>query len=251
MWYLTPKNLFLYWGTARPLSYFRFLTVKSFAELNPEWNIEVYYDHSPVGRSWGIGRHERVEDYRGENYFDSLKQFAKIKKFDFSNTPVKDSHDIHKSDYLRWHLLRDYGGVWSDFDIYYTKPITALKENIEENKDKELFLPKYLENKFAIGFIIGNKEAKGLVACCDSIEAFYSRNAFQSIGADLLHSIEDKLNYSPLDPIGVYPTTYRHIQSHKEKIPNSIGIHWYGGSKYMEPLENSEQKTKEWIARLT
>ena len=36
-----------------------------------------------------------------------------------------------KADFLRWRLLATAGGLWSDFDIIYFKPMESLYLNLE------------------------------------------------------------------------------------------------------------------------
>lgn len=237
------KNLLLYWGRSKPLSYFRFLTVKSFKELNPDWNIIIAYSiDSKAERAWNIGIHERDQEYVGEDFFSKLEDIATTVFYDFSDTIVKNEHDIHKSDYVRWHLLKEYGGVWSDFDIYYIRPISTL------NIKKGFNIVKYLEDKFAIGFIAADRGHETLDIICNSLESSYNPSVFQCIGANLLHKLEPELVYNKLPKESVYPVTYREINNiNNIKIHNNtIGIHWYGGSRYMGSIEENVKKTNEW-----
>ena len=68
-----------------------------------------------------------------------------------------DLNEIHKSDFIRYYLLHKFGGVWSDMDILYIKPIHQLLHNKESRKAPAYYY--YERGKsipgHAIGFLMG------------------------------------------------------------------------------------------------
>lgn len=252
MWHLDniPKIMHCYWGVSRPLSFFRYLTVASFSKLNPDWAIKVYSPKNKniISPSWE--RHEEGrQEYTGETYFKYLQELnnVKIYEIDFSETIVEKHHDVFKSDFLRWHLLRDIGGLWSDFDIIYFKPIEKLKENIPSYSKEQLFLCRY--NKTfrrdpadAIGFLMAKPGNKVMGTVCSLLQKTFSEKNYQSIGNSLLkkaYTNQDKFILMEQDC--VYPISYNNLNYEsfkKESFSSSIGFHWYGGSILMIEAEN-------------
>ena len=119
---MIPKVFYAYWD-GNPLSFLQYLTVKTFKDLNPEWQAVIYM---PVKRfdkiTWTTS--EQKAPYTGKDYLDRLKQIAEIRLIDFEEIGFRnDISEVIKSDYLRYWILGTHGGLWSDMDIIYTSPI--------------------------------------------------------------------------------------------------------------------------------
>lgn len=239
------KIIHLYWGQNQPLSYFRYLTVKTFAKFNPDWQInvwtptEVCYSDAP----WRTG--EQSGEYIGHDYIENLSEYRKEINFESIGVP-NNIPEVHKSDLLRWYLLGQYGGIWSDFDIIYIRP---LSENIIGLWDGpglcyyELPFGNEKNHKFqAIGFLAS--------ASSDGQEFFTKmfqsgvkkipQTEYQAFGAMLLERDQlpawqsQKKSVFYIDKNLVYPY-YSHssVQLYFKNAPlqiqNSIGLHWYAG----------------------
>lgn len=258
MWHFDniPKKMHCYWGRSRPLSYLRFLTVKSFSQLNPDWEIIVYTDQDTeyVPQSWQSTSFEKEDTYKGKDWFPELEKVegTEIVEVDFSDTPVANKHDVFKSDFLRWRLLRDQGGLWSDFDIVYFKPIHYLPENKVHNRGMETILCKYdWLGKYAIGFIMASPNNLLMDRVCNLFDKYFDETRFQSGGNELLQqATSTKRRFSNfslmLHEKCVYPLLYNSL--HKlgdmsERWSESIGFHWYGGAKIMVSAENTVRET--------
>lgn len=121
-----PRILHLYWGRNQPLSYLRALTIKTFQALNPDWQVKLWVSkYTSAHSTWKTGEHPN--HYKGYDYLQDLD----CQVFDFAAVGIPENlPEVHKSDLLRWYLLGTEGGIWSDMDIIYSKPIT---KNMEEN----------------------------------------------------------------------------------------------------------------------
>lgn len=117
-----PKKLHLYWDGS-PMSMLQTFTVTSFHKYNPDWKINIYM---PPKRYEGSMHFSFIPDYTGKDYFHLIKNldYVNIVKINLDDYEIrKDLHDILRSDIFRYHILYQEGGVWSDFDVLWLKPI--------------------------------------------------------------------------------------------------------------------------------
>jgi hypothetical protein len=71
--------------------------------------------------------------------------------------------EVHKNDYIRISALNHYGGLWSDTDIIYFRPMVNIPVNIPENKDKEIKLHKEKISKQKTKMIVGSSIGGALI----------------------------------------------------------------------------------------
>ena len=105
------------------MSWLQTRTVTTFHELNPDWSITVCV---PSARSVSLVKY--IPDYGGFDHFTSVKEmpFVKIETVDVNAYGIReDLPDILRSDILRYTLLHEHGGLWSDFDVLWLKPMAA------------------------------------------------------------------------------------------------------------------------------
>ena len=255
MWHLTqiPKVAHFYWGGG-PLSYLRFLSVQSFKKQNPNWQVKV---HQPMTNSqaptdW---TNDIKQDYRKQ--INTLGVAIVVHDFDsygFSN----QAHEVHKSDFLRWRLLATEGGVWSDIDIFYTKPIECLEENKAQYAMVDVALcPLKPPHKHTVGFMLASQDNNFYRYISEIALTNYNPDVYQCMGSDLINSrFENFENFGPkfpnnefvfLDKNCVYTITSKTIESFyqqtnkKHNSPGIIGYHWFGGHPRSQEFENNLQ----------
>ncbi len=258
MWYLEniPRVVHLYWGNDT-ISFLRYLTVLSFKKFNPDWQIKLYF---PKIRYQGdytwSSVHQKVE-FRGGDYIDKLldMEIDKI-EIDFAELGINDNiPETFKSDFLRWYILSTEGGLWSDFDIIYFKPISHLYVNQEVNKDVNTLIcfnkdPGY----HSIGFLMSSPDNEFYKFIYEKSHISFDLQEYQSIGYNLLNeqfpdlaSIKNKcnnINLANLKLDVVYPLDHNRIPyiyygNHTNYITtDTIGIHWYGGHPEAGKFEN-------------
>jgi len=240
-----PKIIHLYWGQNQPLSYFRYLTVISFAKLNPDWTIKVWTptEISTIDTPWTTG--EQAGEYIGRDYMEDLKPY--VTEINLSEIGIPSNiPEVHKSDLLRWYLLGTYGGVWSDFDILYIKP---MPDNIMRGWNGpglcyyELPFGHIRNYKFqAIGFLASSGEI-GKEFFSTMFErgiAKIPQTEYQAFGATLLEKDQlpawEKsgrhvlyLDKSLVYPVHSHTDVMVYFDKFEMQFPNSIGLHWYAG----------------------
>jgi len=255
MWHLTqiPKVAHFYWGGG-PLSYLRFLSVKSFKKQNPDWEIKVHVPvtNSQAPASWA---NNIKQDFRKQ--IDTLD--VTIVEHDFDSHGFNNqAHEVHKSDFLRWRLLATEGGVWSDIDIFYVKPMQCLEENTPQNSNIDVALcPLKPPYKHTVGFMLASKDNKFYSYISQVALTNYNKDVYQCMGSDLINArfknFESFGQQFPnnkfifLDKKCVYTITSKTIESFyqqtnkKHNGPEIIGYHWFGGHPRSQEFENTLQ----------
>lgn len=254
-WFLSvPKIIHFYWG-AKYLSFLRFMSIYSFYKLNPDWQINLYLpEKCIIGTNWKGKQYENLFD--GIDYLPIVKKMnINVINFKFKDIGISDDiNEVHKSDFIRYYLLAEFGGVWSDIDILYTDPINNISVNKEENGQIENFM--YYGSitgevaGHAIGFLMSSKKSSLFAHLFKSAKLTYKEDDYQCLGADLLNSHFDlpklkqlcKNNLVLMNKDSVYSIDHNHHKFLYEEDgvhmlgANTIGIHWYGGSEYVEKL---------------
>ena len=263
-WYLKdiPKKINFYWGDKHyHLSYLRYLSLLSARENNPDFEIYLHVPLYPSNNqiTWTTG--EQVEnDKSNKNWFNEIQDLdIKIIKHDFNNCGFSNlEHEVHKSDFLRWIILFEYGGFWSDIDIIYSKSLYDASFNVPENYNINTGIHIYPKiNMHAIGFLFSSLNNE-LFKECHYIAARKflekSNTGYQSLGSVILNenfptinSIISKyknLKVLNIDTDVVYSVGPNDIPNLYEKNisinkNSSIGIHWFGGHPLAKKFESS------------
>lgn len=236
-----PKTAYFYWAND-VMPWIRYLTLETFRFHNPDWKIVIYTNQQ-------VNVNETVE-----NYWSAVQKLTNVQievpipieeifQIDISHTPDDHFRNVYRSDFLRWYLLHEVGGLWSDMDILYVKPIEDMFWNIPEYKTCETIVLPVPYNNFILS-------ARG----SQLAEALYT-GARQISQADIL-----------LDPFTTGPVHYERIRGGRVKesqakydyvleIPittteiaddsghdydkvsqiivptETVGIHWHGSGK--------------------
>jgi hypothetical protein len=128
------------------MPFLNFLTIFSFREHNPDWKIIFIRpsDKANVKGEWVSPEHESaIRDQSGIDYSEHVGEYAdEVWQFDFKEIlgDNLEVNDVHKADVIRPYLMHKYGGVWSDCDIFFLKPMSALNlsEHVWRIQGKEL-----------------------------------------------------------------------------------------------------------------
>jgi hypothetical protein len=252
MWHLKhiPQTAHFYWGGG-PLSYLRFLSVSSFKKQNPLWQVFV---HTPlVSSSAPTAWANSIEqDFRQQlDLLDVSVVMHDFDSYEFTN----QAHEVHKSDFLRWRLLAEQGGVWSDIDIFYTNPIDNIRENTVENIDIDVALcPLKPPHKHTVGFMMSSKDNAFYQYISQLAAENYNKDVYQCMGSDLINGRFETFEsfgqqflgnrFIFLDKRCVYTITSKTIelfyQETNKRHNNSeiIGYHWFGGHPRSQEFEN-------------
>jgi len=238
-----------------PLSFFNYISVVSFIKYHPDWKIWIWRINHISPKTWTTKEHQI--DYKGPNYFPKLESHQQIVLKDIDDLkPLfpfierKQLKGVHLSDYSRYAILSEYGGVYSDFDIIY---LDTIEKHIEI--DANFVIPYKLVGKyFPIGFIYSQKKSITLKYILELCENNYNQKEYQSLGRKLFNNqIFTKLISSTHHLISLNMTNffkekvhiipgytylkYDYIQIKKfyepgwkgENLKDCFGIHWFNG----------------------
>jgi hypothetical protein len=222
--------MFFYWGGEK-LSFLRYMTIYSFCKLNPDWEAILYVPKNINNRiTWNTGEQEGA--YNGEDYFDKLKDLPVIIKELNDEFSIPDTHEVRKSDILRYYLIYNYGGMWSDMDIVYTKPMDL-------PLDSDIVCQHPVHNYYSIGLIGGNKGSTIYKYLIDSVSSV-NGNGYQDYGNILWRSIDNSNTYNlPMSKVYAYDSTMIPKIYEDNKLPeDAIGCHWYAGNSLSKEWEN-------------
>jgi hypothetical protein len=126
-----PKKVYLYWDRPTPMSWLQTMTIDTFIKHNPDWSVNVY-----VPKQAYTGKPTYIPDYTGKDFFGRVENnsLVNIIEVDLKDYCIDIGlHNILRSDILRYRLLYDNGGVWSDFDVVWLKPISYLSTIVGHN----------------------------------------------------------------------------------------------------------------------
>jgi len=238
-WHLNiPKILHVYWG-GNKLPYIRYMTVRSFINHNPDWDVMFWYSEHPTPVDTSLYSAPDINSY--SNYLPELmklnikKNVVDVEEYGFNN----DMSEIHKSDFIRYQILSTIGGVWADMDIIFIKPITQLVVNSIMNKDKETFI-SISGYGHSIGFLMGCSENNFFKTITSLSKGSYNKKVSQCIGSLMLNhyypTLESVNRISPavnIDMEAVYPYNVNNVEdilgNNLRITESSVGVHWYGG----------------------
>ena len=260
-WYLgkIPKVAHFYWGN-ETISFLRYLTIYSFKKLNPDWKVKLYYPKVRYKgiRTWKTPEHAIT--FSGKNYFDKLSDIdIEPVKIDFS--ALGFNHNVpepFKADFLRWQLLSSAGGLWSDFDIIYFRPMEYLYFNNGENSNVDTLLcidEKRCDSyKHSIGFLMSSPGNELFKFIRQKSYSNLDLEKYQSIGSIILNTHFPALSaitkefktlkVHNLRSHTVYPMRDGDIEAIYNSSdmsllrPDTIGLHWYGGYSLAGYWEN-------------
>ena len=248
---MIPRHCYFYWGGG-PLSYLQYLSVKTFKDLNPDWCVKLLMPKTIVliQPPWDTG--ELLNDFIGEDYLERTKEICDVELVDFDEMGIdwRGAHDVQKGDFLKWHVLHDRGGLFSDIDILYLKPLDELMKN------KFDALVCYVTHA-ATGFLMAKpkqKMFKDLAKLAESLWIRHMWNNYQGLGPGLLSEFksfqglqqvypETKLYNLPMDIVYPYkPGTEVYElffgDSINKTTKNTVGIHWYNGNFVAKEYQN-------------
>jgi hypothetical protein len=249
-----PKILHLYWDDNQSMSYLQTMTVTTFHKHNPDWQIKCYVPEQRYTRSA-----KYIPDYTGKDMFFLVKElpYVDVIRVDLDTMDIdKDIHNILRSDIFRYKILYKEGGLWSDFDILWLRPITAL------NRVKYLgkVTPKdmgtcvcrfnYVDGHNNIAVILSKPKHPLYKAMVEETERILKNNknrdllTHQVFGTDLLDKMFDNVKqmqdiypdvvafpYRTFYPYSIFKLEELYKKNNLSLIDDDVlCIHWFNGA---------------------
>lgn len=259
---LIPKIVHLYWDMS-PMSLIQTFTIDTIERLNPGWKIIVHIDNSMYG-----GSNRYIPEYKGKDYFYRVTNNSnvEIRNVDISNYNIdKGLHNILRSDIFRYHLLYNEGGVWSDFDVIWLKPMDYLS-TIVSNDTFGATLCMFVNDfqKFHNISILVSAKLHGFyreaIQLCDKIQStLYSKTPdHQEFGTvmfnkafpepdDVIKKFPDVINlkYETFFPYSIFNLERLYnINDLSVLTEDVMAVHWFNGHRLSKIYENDSSFVK-------
>jgi len=249
-----PKKIFFYWGNP-VMSWLRYMTLHSFRKLNPDWEMELHVSHIDMkDKYWHTPEAQDFHSYKGKNYLPEVEKLGvKIKECPVF---VEGAGPSHNSNFFKWNELATNGGIYSDMDILFTRPIDKWYESIKHYKtglSHEHTGKGIHGGYYSIGFMLSSGENNFFQDLFNFSTKNVNFNSYQGAGVEpLCRMVEEGgcgmkpyhygLHYIPMDL--VYPWRFKSqydlfINCHTELPAETIGIHWYAGHPTAQEFNNN------------
>ena len=244
-----PKECHMYWDGS-PFSELNFLSVKSFQLHHPDWKINMWMPTvRTLKHSWRTS--EQKVKYIGKDHFDRLKQELNVSlhTVDFDKIGFRNSaSEVIKSDYFRYWVLYEHGGVWSDCDIVYIKPLSKVFDLNTVDAVIGCVAPLGRAVYYPVGFLMAKRGCdlfKQLLVTCPQR---YNPSEYQCLGSLLFKYIFPapssvkqkfpKLNVVVMDKWYYLPFEWDELDKlfdtnspfDQAAHPKTFGVHWFNGS---------------------
>jgi len=178
-----PKRIFFFWGNPT-MSWMRYLTLKSFCILNPDWQVILYVSKCErVTKPWRDNVDQDFFSYSGPDYLSRVQELG-VEILEWSMPEIPNVGASHLSNFLKWYKLQAHGGIYSDMDILWLKPFDKLFEEMS-NADSAICITKYLSIGL-LGSNIGNKMFK---AFFDHARQTYDTKRYQCVGVEAIYDL--------------------------------------------------------------
>lgn len=248
-----PKICYLCWTKDSPMSLLQTMTIKSFHQHNPDWDIVVYV-YTRAEDDFGVNWY--VPDYTGKDYFSEVEKLpyveirrVKVEKFGIK----KDKHGILISDILRVKLLHQTGGLYSDFDVIWLRPMSEFV-NISCNGDPADFETTVCiydkgdpdtthHNNSNIVSEADGGYLKSIIEEQDKVLFPYGHQDFNTALLNRIypnfHVIREKfprtlrIDYKTFYPYGIFELNQLYLRTNLKPIedPQVMCVHWFNGDK--------------------
>lgn len=251
-----PKCMNFFWTTS-PLSWLRYLTIRSFRQMNPDWQIKLFIcdvaGEQYAGNDWG----ERLGDL-GIEIVEWEPPFAGLSA-------------AHASDFFQWELLSTTGGFYADMDILFVRPLDYEMLQAQDS----IFCNS--QGYVTIGFLGASRGNPMFSELYNEALRGYNSAKYQNTGAEAAYRLAKmgtnwgkiknpsqrvmdyfrgkypQLRLLQLPDEYVYPFVWNRPQmlwSQTRGIPDAcVGIHWFGGSpksqEMMRKFDPTEGKLPE------
>ena len=251
-----PKNIFFFWGNEK-MSWMRYMTIKSFVQLNPDWKVRLFFapqyrDNKP----WGSDEGQDFFVYSGADYFSRLNDLnIDIIKWVIPDElqALVDLHRMgpsHLSNYFKWYILAGEGGIYSDLDILFIKPIDKFYDEIRDCQTAICH-----KDWMSIGLLGSSGDNSFFRDLYNHTINNFNPEHYQTVGVMGIYSLfgcsqEDSFDRLSQKYEGVcnfpysyfYPYSCHEVESifAPETIINddAIGLHWFGGHTMSQHYNN-------------
>jgi hypothetical protein len=257
MWYLKniPKQANFYWGSEF-LPWVRYLTLRTFRYQNPDWGMVLWTNEvptpaaRPTKENWFRTEDPREEAGSNKEYWVPLdwkdNWWKYVEALNVTVQPINvetslgidlsylrsSMRDMASSDFLRWFLFSDCGGLWADMDILFFKSIDRILVNFPKNEDTETVLLQKPYNNL----LLSAPGSPFFKACLETALKLVPSQFIEYAGVAGPPTYEKTGNIGkcitmPKQTTEVFPSTREAFDQVVERVDlpmECIGVHWHG-----------------------
>lgn len=252
-----PRICHLYFGGSGPMAKLMVFTILSFHRYNPEWQIKVYKTKQKNNE---LGKNKYVSVYDGKDYFYMIESlpYVNIKVIDVTDYGIKkDIHSILGSDMFRMKILYDEGGLYSDFDMLWLKPIEELM-NVDYFGDIDEFQSTVCFHKWIIGHhtasnILARPRSEFILSIIKEQQKIKAPYGHLDFSTALMNKKYPELKSIPFPVLALrYRTFYPYSIFNLNQLykadditplqdKNVLGIHWFNGHELSQQYIKNRQ----------
>lgn len=255
-----PKIFFLFWDMSK-ISLLQTFTLTTFHRLNPEWRIIVYLFKQNCTQ---LGKNTFVPDYTGKDYWyliEAMDSFVEFIEIDLEEYNLDlTTHGILISDRLRVQKLYEHGGVYSDFDVLWLRPMTEFIniECIGKTSDFEATASfhSYTRGFHSVSNFVAKKESAYIKSILDAQARELPPYGHQSFGSVLYNRLYPDmamllmsfpkvliLKYETFFPWDVENLTPLYYEDDISRLNSKtvMAVHWFNGHKLSKEYINGDK----------
>jgi len=246
---MIDRTMNFFWEGSK-LSWMRFMTIKSFCYYNPDWKVVLWQakGYKESNNKWSSREKQDFFAYTGPDYISEVAILPvdrrEVRIDDITEADYMSFTPVHQSDLFRWWLLRTQSGWYADMDILWTAPMVDCEKEIAICQTRGHMAigllgsggnNKFYRDVFQLALVrVRNGDYQS--AGTKTIHELLTGIKNQLLIANVFHLI--RLRYGEvvedLPEKTVYPWYYKEMAqvfTHVSEIPpNTVGIHWYGGT---------------------
>lgn len=251
-----PKKVFFYWGNDT-MSWLRYMTLYSFRKFNPDWEIELHVSDIEIkNKYWRGPENQDFHCYSGKNWLSEVEKLG----VEIKECPVfvDGAGPSHNSNFFKWNELATNGGIYSDMDILFIKPVEEYYEHIKHFQTGLSYstsrnsYPKH-GGYYSIGFMFSSGNNKFFSDVFESALKNYTLSRYQGAGVAPLYKMlgnksginkyRDGLHFIPMKTVYPYGSKqvdhlFKKLQTQSVHREQTFGIHWYAGSPVAQKFNN-------------
>jgi hypothetical protein len=239
------EMVWCYWN-GEAMSFLRFMTLYSLCKYNK--NVTLILRTVPSKIKHPIySKDVFLESNNLEPTFDYTENIYKLKNLKVVTLEEFAPIELHSvvgspllADTLKWYVLGEYGGTFSDMDILFFKPVPIINFDIGINLFHNIIPVGFQQGKpnkvFKHMFEIAKTAMHGNHEACGASltgRIFLENNGLQKYINEgiIIKILEERLVYPFVLGDGYYNISARSPFYFLPMIlpPECIGIHWYGG----------------------
>jgi len=254
-----PKVCYLMWTSEAPMALLQVFTVVSFHKYNPDWKIIVYLSKQTEKE---LGSNIYVPEYMGKDYFYMVKNldYVEIIEHNLIESGVSlGINAIVASDIIKRKLMYEFGGVYSDFDVIWLKPMSEFSniDCIGDPMDFESVVSffRYTQGHHNVSNLISEKGSPYIYSLIEYQKNITPPYDHQSFGTQMLNDKYPDLasitsifprvlaiKYETFYPYSIFKLEQLYLENDLSPLnsKNVMCIHWFNGHQLSKNYLNND-----------